>query len=91
MDTTIYSTLQGKPNFLIRLSTGLVLVINDVHCHFSLLRAQYSRLIQPRNMEGPGQDTPKMSPGQMLLVAFDGMFTQLENAFAQLTDKVVLT
>lgn len=41
-------------------------------------------------MEGPGQDTPKMSPGQMLLVAFDGMFTQLENAFAQLTDKVVL-
>lgn len=41
-------------------------------------------------MEGPGQDTPKMSPGQMLLVAFDGMFTQLENAFAQLTDKVML-
>lgn len=41
-------------------------------------------------MEEPGQDTPKMSPGQMLLVAFDGMFTQLENAFAQLTDKVML-
>lgn len=41
-------------------------------------------------MEGPGQDPPKMSPGQMLLVAFDGMFIQLENAFAQLTDKVVL-
>lgn len=65
-------------------------MINDGHCHFSLLRAQYSRLIQPRSMEGSGQDTPKMSPGQMLLVAFDGMFTQLENAFAQLTDKVVL-
>lgn len=25
----------------------------------------------------------------MLLVAFDGMFTQLENAFMQLTEKVL--
>lgn len=54
-----------------------------------MLRTQYSELIQPRNMNGPGQDTPKMSAGQMLLVAFDGMFTQLENAFGQLTEKVV--
>lgn len=53
-----------------------------------MLRAQYSELIQPRSMDGPGQDTPKMSAGQMLLVAFDGMFTQLETAFGQLTDKV---
>lgn len=54
-----------------------------------MLRAQYSELIQPRSMDGPGQDTPKMSAGQMLLVAFDGMFTQLETAFGQLTEKVV--
>uniref|UniRef100_A0A674MC73 non-specific serine/threonine protein kinase n=1 Tax=Takifugu rubripes TaxID=31033 RepID=A0A674MC73_TAKRU len=64
----------------------------DGHNHLlhitSLLRAQYSGLIQPRNTEGPGHDTPKMSPGQMLLVAFDGMFTQLENAFMQLTEKL---
>lgn len=53
-----------------------------------MLRAQYSELIQPRSMDGPGQDTPKMSAGQMLLVAFDGMFTQLETAFGQLTEKV---
>ncbi|KAK1877563.1 Serine/threonine-protein kinase SMG1 [Dissostichus eleginoides] len=53
-----------------------------------MLRAQYSELIQPRSMEGPGQDTPKMSAGQMLLVAFDGMFTQLETAFGQLTEKL---
>lgn len=65
-------------------------MINHGYYHFSLLRAQYSGLIQPRNMEGPIHDTPKMSPGQMLLVAFDGMFTQLENAFMQLTEKVVL-
>ncbi|XP_020505278.1 serine/threonine-protein kinase SMG1 [Labrus bergylta] len=60
------------------------------HClHITrMLRAQYSELIQPRSMEGPGQDTPKMSAGQMLLVAFDGMFTQLETAFAQLTEKL---
>lgn len=56
-----------------------------------MLRTQYSELIQPRNMNGPGQDTPKMSAGQMLLVAFDGMFTQLENAFGQLTEKVIFT
>ncbi|XP_022609395.1 serine/threonine-protein kinase SMG1 [Seriola dumerili] len=60
------------------------------HClHISrMLRAQYSELIQPRSMDGPGQDTPKMSAGQMLLVAFDGMFTQLETAFGQLTEKL---
>lgn len=56
-----------------------------------MLRAQYSELIQPRSMDGQGQDTPKMSAGQMLLVAFDGMFTQLETAFGQLTEKVELT
>ncbi|XP_067343536.1 serine/threonine-protein kinase SMG1 isoform X2 [Channa argus] len=60
------------------------------HClHITrVLRAQYSELIQPRSIDGPGQDTPKMSAGQMLLVAFDGMFTQLETAFGQLTDKL---
>ncbi|XP_028267220.1 serine/threonine-protein kinase SMG1 isoform X1 [Parambassis ranga] len=58
------------------------------HClHITrMLRAQYSELIQPRSMDG--QDTPKMSAGQMLLVAFDGMFTQLETAFGQLTEKL---
>jgi len=34
------------------------------------------------------QETPKMSAGQMLLVAFDGMFAQLETAFGLLIDKV---
>nr|XP_019958506.1 PREDICTED: serine/threonine-protein kinase SMG1 [Paralichthys olivaceus] len=60
------------------------------HCfHISrMLRAQYSELIQPRSMDGAGQETPKMSAGQMLLVAFDGMFTQLETAFGQLTEKL---
>ncbi|KAM9392172.1 serine/threonine-protein kinase SMG1 [Pholidichthys leucotaenia] len=53
-----------------------------------MLRAQYSELIQPRSMDGPDQETPKMSAGQMLLVAFDGMFTQLETAFGQLTEKL---
>ncbi|XP_058508783.1 serine/threonine-protein kinase SMG1 [Solea solea] len=60
------------------------------HCyHISrMLRAQYSELIQPRSIDGPGQETPKMSAGQMLLVAFDGMFSQLETAFGQLTEKL---
>ncbi|XP_023140718.2 serine/threonine-protein kinase SMG1 isoform X2 [Amphiprion ocellaris] len=60
------------------------------HClHITrMLRGQYSELIQPRTMDGQGQDSPKMSAGQMLLVAFDGMFTQLETAFGQLTEKL---
>lgn len=32
-----------------------------------------------------------MSAGQMLLVAFDGMFAQLESAFGLLIDKVTLS
>ncbi|KAL0197798.1 hypothetical protein M9458_006338, partial [Cirrhinus mrigala] len=52
-----------------------------------VLRAQYSELIQPRSMESSVQETPKMSAGQMLLVAFDGMFAQLETAFGLLIDK----
>ena len=55
------------------------------------MRAQYSELIQPRSLDGQGQETPKMSAGQMLLVAFDGMFSQLETAFGQLTEKVAFT
>ncbi|XP_035261317.1 serine/threonine-protein kinase SMG1 [Anguilla anguilla] len=53
-----------------------------------MLRAQYSELIQPRSQEGALQDTPKMSAGQMLLVAFDGTFAQLETAFGLLIDKL---
>ncbi|KAK0136516.1 Serine/threonine-protein kinase SMG1 [Merluccius polli] len=64
----------------------------DAHAHClhmtRMLRAQYSELIQPRVMEAAGQEPPKMSAGQMLLVAFDGMFAQLETAFGQLTDKL---
>ncbi|XP_028978964.2 serine/threonine-protein kinase SMG1 isoform X1 [Esox lucius] len=63
----------------------------DTHClHVTrMLRAQYSELIQPRgSLDGTGRDTPKMSAGQMLLVAFDGMFAQLETAFGQLTEKL---
>uniref|UniRef100_A0A7N8X3L8 non-specific serine/threonine protein kinase n=1 Tax=Mastacembelus armatus TaxID=205130 RepID=A0A7N8X3L8_9TELE len=61
------------------------------HClHITrlVLRAQYSELIQPRSLDGPDQETPKMSSGQMLLVAFDGMFAQLETAFGHLTEKL---
>ncbi|XP_030237319.1 serine/threonine-protein kinase SMG1 isoform X2 [Gadus morhua] len=53
-----------------------------------MLRAQYSELIQPRVLEAAGLEPPKMSAGQMLLVAFDGMFAQLETAFGQLVDKL---
>ncbi|TRY87779.1 hypothetical protein DNTS_015691 [Danionella cerebrum] len=52
------------------------------------LRVQYSELIQPRSIESSVQETPKMSAGQMLLVAFDGMFAQLETAFGLLIDKL---
>lgn len=51
-----------------------------------VLHAQYGELIQPRN--GSVDETPKMSAGQMLLVAFDGMFAQVETAFGLLIEKV---
>ncbi|XP_018612751.2 serine/threonine-protein kinase SMG1 isoform X2 [Scleropages formosus] len=64
----------------------------DADAHYldvtRVLRAQYSELIQPRNLEGGVQETPKMSAGQMLLVAFDGMFAQLETAFGLLVEKL---
>ncbi|XP_063286393.1 serine/threonine-protein kinase SMG1 isoform X2 [Pelobates fuscus] len=50
------------------------------------LHSQYGDLIQPRN--GSVEDTPKMSAGQMLLVAFDGMFAQVETAFGLLVEKL---
>ncbi|XP_032443983.1 serine/threonine-protein kinase SMG1 isoform X1 [Xiphophorus hellerii] len=81
-------SLQGLAESL-QATTGLD---HDSHSHFlhitRMLRAQYSELIQPHSMDGQGQETPKMSAGQMLLVAFDGMFTQLEAAFGQLTEKL---
>ncbi|XP_035389717.1 serine/threonine-protein kinase SMG1 [Electrophorus electricus] len=64
----------------------------DTDAHYlevtRVLRVQYSELIQPRTLEGAVQDTPKMSAGQMLLVAFDGMFAQLETAFGLLVEKL---
>lgn len=53
---------------------------------YRVLHAQYGELIQPRN--GSVDETPKMSAGQMLLVAFDGMFAQVETAFGLLVEKV---
>ncbi|XP_078521376.1 serine/threonine-protein kinase SMG1 [Lissotriton helveticus] len=62
----------------------------ETHAHnvdvARMLHTQYGDLIQPRN--GSGDETPKMSAGQMLLVAFDGMFAQVETAFGLLIDKL---
>eukprot|EP00062_Callorhinchus_milii_P009126 gi/632952733/ref/XP_007892012.1/ PREDICTED: serine/threonine-protein kinase SMG1 [Callorhinchus milii] len=53
-----------------------------------MLRTQYTELIQPRSVGGSVEETPKMSAGQMLLVAFDGMFAQVESAFGLLIEKL---
>ncbi|XP_017669023.1 PREDICTED: serine/threonine-protein kinase SMG1 isoform X2 [Lepidothrix coronata] len=62
----------------------------ETHTHYMdvarVLHAQYGELIQPRN--GSVDETPKMSAGQMLLVAFDGMFAQVETAFGLLIEKL---
>ncbi|XP_040448186.1 serine/threonine-protein kinase SMG1 isoform X3 [Falco naumanni] len=62
----------------------------EMHTHYidvaRVLHAQYGELIQPRN--GSVDETPKMSAGQMLLVAFDGMFAQVETAFGLLIEKL---
>ncbi|XP_043946465.1 serine/threonine-protein kinase SMG1-like [Protopterus annectens] len=53
-----------------------------------VLHAQYTELIQPRTVESSVEETPKMSAGQMLLVAFDGMFVQVETSFGLLIEKL---
>ncbi|KAK1344851.1 hypothetical protein QTO34_013555 [Cnephaeus nilssonii] len=59
---------------------------NPLYFLCRVLHAQYGELIQPRN--GSVDETPKMSAGQMLLVAFDGMFAQVETAFGLLVEKL---
>uniref|UniRef100_S4RYT5 SMG1 nonsense mediated mRNA decay associated PI3K related kinase n=1 Tax=Petromyzon marinus TaxID=7757 RepID=S4RYT5_PETMA len=53
------------------------------------LRVQYGDFIQPRGHDGGVEDPPKMSAGQMLLMAFDGMFAQVDSSFTQLTEQLV--
>ncbi|MBZ3878462.1 Serine/threonine-protein kinase SMG1 [Sciurus carolinensis] len=68
-------------------SLSLASVIISALCTLTrILHAQYGELIQPRN--GSVDETPKMSAGQMLLVAFDGMFAQVETAFGLLVEKL---
>ncbi|XP_030645489.1 serine/threonine-protein kinase SMG1 isoform X2 [Chanos chanos] len=86
---SLQGLVEGLQTHLRNTTMGLE---EDVDAHYldvtRMLRVQYSELIQPRSMDGSVHDTPKMSAGQMLLVAFDGMFAQLEAAFGLLTEKL---
>ncbi|XP_072549574.1 serine/threonine-protein kinase SMG1 isoform X2 [Salminus brasiliensis] len=85
-------SLQGLGEALQAHLRNTAMGLEDSDAHYleitRVLRVQYSELIQPRNIDGSVQDTPKMSAGQMLLVAFDGMFAQLETAFGLLIEKL---
>uniref|UniRef100_A0A8B9KFC0 non-specific serine/threonine protein kinase n=1 Tax=Astyanax mexicanus TaxID=7994 RepID=A0A8B9KFC0_ASTMX len=85
-------SLQGLGEALQAHLRNTAMGLEDSDAHYlevtRVLRVQYSELIQPRNLDGSVQDTPKMSAGQMLLVAFDGMFAQLETAFGLLIEKL---
>ncbi|KAF3818996.1 hypothetical protein GH733_012413 [Mirounga leonina] len=73
----------------VHLANGVYTSLQDFNPLFffsRILHAQYGELIQPRN--GSVDETPKMSAGQMLLVAFDGMFAQVETAFGLLVEKL---
>ncbi|XP_006892778.1 PREDICTED: serine/threonine-protein kinase SMG1 [Elephantulus edwardii] len=96
LDSLIEQTTDGVPlqtlveslqAYLRNTAMGLE---EETHAHYidvaRILHAQYGELIQPRN--GSVDETPKMSAGQMLLVAFDGMFAQVETAFGLLVEKL---
>ncbi|KAK7833348.1 hypothetical protein U0070_017347 [Myodes glareolus] len=96
LDSLIEQTTDGVPlqtlveslqAYLRNTAMGLE---EETHAHYidvaRMLHAQYGELIQPRN--GSVDETPKMSAGQMLLVAFDGMFAQVETAFGLLVEKL---
>ncbi|XP_044160054.1 LOW QUALITY PROTEIN: serine/threonine-protein kinase SMG1 [Bufo gargarizans] len=96
LDNLIEQTTDGTPlqavvdslqTYLRNAAMGLE---DEANAHYidiaRLLHSQYGDLIQPRN--GSVDETPKMSAGQMLLVAFDGMFAQVETAFGLLLEKL---
>ncbi|XP_075035849.1 serine/threonine-protein kinase SMG1 [Mixophyes fleayi] len=96
LDNLIEQTTDGTPlqtivdslqTYLRNAAMGLE---DEANAHYidiaRSLNSQYGELIQPRN--GSVEETPKMSAGQMLLVAFDGMFAQVETAFGVLLEKL---
>ncbi|XP_030068691.1 serine/threonine-protein kinase SMG1 isoform X4 [Microcaecilia unicolor] len=96
LDSLIEQTADGVPlqtlveslqAYLRNAAMGLE---EETHAHYidvaRILHAQYGELIQPRN--GSVDETPKMTAGQMLLVAFDGMFAQVDTAFGLLVEKL---
>ncbi|XP_029431896.1 serine/threonine-protein kinase SMG1 isoform X1 [Rhinatrema bivittatum] len=96
LDSLIEQTADGVPlqtlveslqAYLRNAAMGLE---EETYAHYidvaRMLHAQYGELIQPRN--GSVDETPKMTAGQMLLVAFDGMFAQVDTAFGLLIEKL---
>ncbi|RMC17736.1 hypothetical protein DUI87_05401 [Hirundo rustica rustica] len=96
LDNLIEQTTDGVPlqtlveSLQAYLRNAAMGIEEETHTHYidvaRVLHAQYGELIQPRN--GSVDETPKMSAGQMLLVAFDGMFVQVETAFGLLIEKL---
>ncbi|XP_074867075.1 serine/threonine-protein kinase SMG1 isoform X1 [Carettochelys insculpta] len=96
LDSLIEQTTDGVPlqtlveSLQAYLRNSAMGLEEETHTHYidvaRMLHAQYGELIQPRN--GSVDETPKMSAGQMLLVAFDGMFAQVETAFGLLIEKL---
>ncbi|KAF4800880.1 Serine/threonine-protein kinase SMG1 [Turdus rufiventris] len=96
LDNLIEQTTDGVPlqtlveSLQAYLRNAAMGIEEETHTHYidvaRVLHAQYGELIQPRN--GSVDETPKMSAGQMLLVAFDGMFAQVETAFGLLIEKL---
>ncbi|CAI9571207.1 unnamed protein product [Staurois parvus] len=85
--TSLQNMVELLQTYLRNAAMGLE---DEANAHYidvaRLLHSQYGELIQPRN--GSVEETPKMSAGQMLLVAFDGMFAQVETAFGLLLEKL---
>ncbi|OCT64106.1 hypothetical protein XELAEV_18045208mg [Xenopus laevis] len=84
---TLQTLVESLQTYLRNAAMGLE---DEANAHYidiaRLLHSQYGDLIQPRN--GSVEETPKMSAGQMLLVAFDGMFAQVETAYGLLVEKL---
>ncbi|KAM4698242.1 serine/threonine-protein kinase SMG1 [Rhinophrynus dorsalis] len=85
--TPLQTLVESLQTYLHNAAMGLEDESNAAYIEIArLLHSQYGDLIQPRN--GSVEETPKMSAGQMLLVAFDGMFAQVETAFGLLVEKL---
>ncbi|XP_064619648.1 serine/threonine-protein kinase SMG1-like isoform X2 [Lineus longissimus] len=90
LDAIIHSpnmTLEGVVSQLEMLLRNAIMGMEysngEVLSHVKRMRQSFNELLQSSNME-----TSELTPGQMLLMVFNGLFTQLDNDFTDMLEMI---